>query len=366
MAMSRPKLKPCHRPIMRADGKIWIGSMVHGLATELEDESGLVLALCARMDGTRDREEIIAAVAREQAADTGDAGEVFQFLVDSGWVEDAGAELPGTLSAREAERYSRSAEYLAWIDTTPRSSPYELQARLKASRVAILGTGGTGSAVAASLAASGIGHIHCVDKDTIELSNLSRQFLYREADIGRPKAEVTAARLRALNSDIEATATVAELAGAGDIAEAVAGSDVFVLAADEPAGIFGWANRAALGLGMPWISSLYAGPILQVGTFIPGVTGCFECMMLSDREERRALGLEAISEPPPGYHPVMAPTAQMTGHFAAMEAIYLLLGMRVGTAGRIIHWSFFDYDHHFYVDAARRPDCVECGDPAPR
>jgi molybdopterin/thiamine biosynthesis adenylyltransferase len=124
--------------------------------------------------------------------------------------------------------------------------------------------------VAASLAASGVGHVHCVDGDTGELSNLVRPLLYTEADVGQPKAEVTAARLRALNSDIEVTAAVTELDGTEAIADAVAGSDAFVLCR----------NPHEINC-----------PTLQVGTFIPGVTGCFECMMISDRERKYALGL---------------------------------------------------------------------------
>ena len=363
--MLRPLVKPGDQPIRRPDGKIWIGSLAYGLATELVEDSGLVLPLCARMDGTRSREQVITAVARDQAADTSDVADVLDFLVESGWVEDAGADLPSSLSAREAERYSRSTQFLSWIDTTPRSGRYELQAKLKASRVTVLGTGGTGTAAAASLAASGIGSIHCVDRDTIELSNLVRQLIYSEADIGRPKAEVAAARLRALNSDIEVTGTVAELAGPDDIADSVAGSDVFVLCADAPREISYFANRAALRLGIPWVSSSYAGPTLQVGTFIPGVTGCFECMMTGDYERRQAIGLGDIPEfrdAPPDFHPVIAPTAQMTGHFAALEVIFLLLGMKVGTAGRMLYRSFIDLEHQYFIDAARRADCEECGE----
>lgn len=362
--MLKPLVKPGDRPIRRPDGKIWIGSLAYGLATELVDDSNLVLPLCARMDGTRTRAQVISAVALDQAADVSEVEDVFDFLVESGWVEDAGADLPDSISAREAERYSRSTQFLSWIDTTPRSGPYELQATLKASRVTVLGAGGTGTATGASLAASGVGSIHFVDNDTIELSNLVRQLLYTEADIGRPKAETAAARLRALNSDIEVTGTMAKLEGPDDIADAVTGSDVFVLCADTPQEISSWANRAALRLGIPWVSSSYTGPTLVVGTFIPRITGCFECMVVGDRERKQALGLGDIPEfrdAPPGFHPVISPTAQITGHFAALEVIFLLLGMRVGTAGRMLYRSFIDLDHQYHIDAARRPDCVECG-----
>jgi molybdopterin/thiamine biosynthesis adenylyltransferase len=339
--------------------------MHYGLATELDDESGLVWPLCELMDGTRGTDEVIAAVARDQKAPADEVAEVLDFLVASGWVEDAGAALPSSLSAREAERYKRSAQYLGWIDDSPRSSPYEHQARLKASRVVVLGVGGTGSAAAASLAACGIGQLHFLDMDVVELGNLVRQLLFTEADIGKPKAEVAADRLRALNSDIEITAAVTELTGPDSIAEAARGADVFLLCADKPQGIADWASQAALRLGVPWVMGMYDGPKLQVATFIPGVTGCMECLKVTDRERLAELGLDDLPEARsfPDFNPVMAPTAQMTGHFAAMEVIFLLLGLRVGTAGRMLHRNFLDPEHQYFIDATRRPDCAMCGEP---
>jgi hypothetical protein len=56
----------------------------------------------------------------------------------------------------------------------------------------------------------------------------------------------------------------------------------------------------------------------------------------------------------------MAPAAQMAGHFVAMETIYLLFGLNVQTAGRWLHRNLLDYDHQYYIEAKRRPDCPTC------
>jgi len=79
----------------------------------------------------------------------------------------------------------------------------EGQRRLLALRVAVIGVGGLGSAVATYLAGAGVGSIVLADHDTVSLSNLQRQILYSECEIGLPKAECALRRLRALNSDIE-------------------------------------------------------------------------------------------------------------------------------------------------------------------
>ena len=71
----------------------------------------------------------------------------------------------------------------------PRASSWDAQARLARSRVTVVGLGGSGAGAAAALAASGVGRLHCVDPDAVELSNLNRQVLYSEDDIGRPKVD---------------------------------------------------------------------------------------------------------------------------------------------------------------------------------
>ncbi len=357
--MLKPSIKLAHRPTLRPDGLIWIGSMQYGLATELDDSTGLVWPVCKRMDGTLSKDELIAAVVADHAAQPSEVAEVVDFLIESGWVEDTGAAGPATLSERELGRYERGVQFQSWIDAKPRSSRYELQARLKASKVTVLGVGGTGSAVAASLVASGVGHVHCVDFDALELDNLNRQLLYDETDVGQLKVDAAVGRLSSMNSDVEVTGTNLRLTSVEDIVGQVRGSDAFVLCADSPDQIVYWANEAAVRLRTPLMTGAYTGPMLMAVCIIPGTTGCYECMAISEREAGRGELLEADRRVP-GFHPVMAPAAQMAGHFVAMETLCLLFGMNVQTAGRYLHRNLLDHDHQYYIEAKRRPDCPTC------
>lgn len=74
------------------------------------------------------------------------------------------------------------------LDLTPRASTWEPQERLRRALVTVIGVGGTGGVAALALAASGVGRLHCVDPDVVELSNLSRQVIYTEDDKRQPAA----------------------------------------------------------------------------------------------------------------------------------------------------------------------------------
>ena len=168
--------------------------------------------------------------------------------VDTGYVEDAAGPAPAGLTERDLRRYDRAVGYFRWLDLTPQPSSWQPQARLRDARVTILGTGGTGGTggiAALALTASGVGHLHCVDPDVVELSNLSRQVLYTEDDIGKPKADAAVTRLRQLNSDVEITGQCLAAAGTEDVLGLAVGCDVLLLAADRLPDLRIWANRLA-------------------------------------------------------------------------------------------------------------------------
>lgn len=96
------------------------------------------------------------------------------------------------------ERYSRHLVLPGFTQTQ--------QEKLLQARLLVAGAGGLGAAALPVLAGAGVGHITIIDHDRIARSNLHRQTMYRDADVGRNKAETAAAFLRALNPDIEVTA----------------------------------------------------------------------------------------------------------------------------------------------------------------
>ncbi|NDW01832.1 HesA/MoeB/ThiF family protein [Salipiger sp. PrR002] len=142
------------------------------------------------------------------------------------------------------------------------------QARLAAARVLVVGAGGLGSALLPLLAGAGVGAIRIVDPDVVEESNLHRQTLYAMADLGRPKAEVAAERLAALNPGCTARPRVARLdpALAG---EEIRTADLVVDAADSVAVTYALSDLC-LAADLPLISASVVGTSGYVGGFCGG------------------------------------------------------------------------------------------------
>ena len=362
--MTRPRVKPEHAPYRVADGKIRIGGVSYGLAAELADPDGWVWTMLMAMDGTRDLPRIIEHVSQAHPGQpVARLWRGAEQLLGTGYVEDIAAPVPAGLSDRDIRRHDRALGYFRWLDLAPRESSWDAQARLREARVTILGVGGTGGIAAMALAASGIGRLHCVDPDEVELSNLSRQVIYTEDDLGKPKAEAAVARLRRLNSDIEVTGERLEAASVEDVASLARDCDVLLLSADKPPELRTWTNRACLAAKRPWVDSGYHGPLVQVGAFVPGAGPCWECSRLVDRDSHAGNGANPQDAP----HrrdavsaAVGAVPAGMSGYLAAHLVIALVTGIPAVVPGRIETVNLAALDAPLALAPVPHPECPAC------
>jgi molybdopterin/thiamine biosynthesis adenylyltransferase len=477
----RPRVKPEHRAYRTVDGNVRIGGVVFGIGAEVEDPEGWVWTLTQALDGTRSPAEAVGRVtARHPRVPADRVRTGYEQLLAAGFVEDAGAPPPACLTGRERERYSRQMPFFRWIDLGPRpGGPWQVQLRLRAARVLLLGVGGTGGAVAQALVASGVGALHLVDPDVVELSNLGRQVLYREADLGRPKADAARERLSAINSEVRVTSERREVRSRGDLegllwAGAAAGAgadragaaggsggagrgggagsagpasggsgpggapggrapddrgadltggagfasgegfagdagsagftgggpggggaadhgvgadtgnrgadspagtarppyDLFVLAADRPARLRRWANRACLAAGLPWVSGGYHGPLAVAAVHVPGQGPCWECVRAAElerRDLRAAPGRDQeIASPRMPWQPVNAVSALLSGGLVAHAALALLTGAPPLEPGVRFGVNLMVPGDPVLVSAPWRPECPACGEAAAR
>jgi adenylyltransferase/sulfurtransferase len=219
------------------------------------------------------------------------------------------------------------------------------QQRLMASHALIIGLGGLGSPVAMYLAASGVGQLTLVDDDTVELSNLQRQILHTQADIGRVKVESAAETLRAMNPEIEITTRAQRLNG-DDLRQAVQQADVVIDASDNFATRFA-INQACVDTHTPLISGAAIRLEGQVSVFLnqspnrkgnhrphndttkdnpKTATPCYRCLY------------DDIPEPAPSCseNGVLSPVVGIIGSIQATEAIKLLAGLGTNLSGRLL------------------------------
>jgi bacteriocin biosynthesis cyclodehydratase domain-containing protein len=289
----------------------------------LEAPDAAARALLRQLAGSGGDVETLAAACG--AAPDEVAGALGQ-LDELGLLERAEDRDAALLGAEALERFDRQLAYFAHVQPGGAS---QMQARLAAAHVAVIGVGGLGTWAASALACAGVGTLTLVDDDRVALSNLNRQVLYRRADVGRRKVEVAAAALTAFNPACDIRPLARRVGGPADVLEVAAGADLIVDTADWPPHDIGrWINRAALALGVPWIAAAQFPPWVRIGPlYIPGETACLECQ---ERAGRRAYPLyDELADFRRGresYAATLGPASGLVGAAIGMEVLHRLTG----------------------------------------
>lgn len=274
--MQRPRIKRTTYRAEAPNGDLFLMRPSAERDVHIESPSPEDHRLLAALDGSRTHEELIAEFGRETVGDTLAQMEALELIEDAADDE--------RISIESQERFDGQLRYFS--DVTEGPTPSECQARLEGARVAVLGVGGLGGWSALALACHGIGEMLLLDFDHVERSNLNRQVLYTEDDIGRPKVQGAAERLAAFNSAMQVEAREQRLDSQAAVQEAIAGADVVIDAVDWPAlDIERWVNAACFAEGIPFIAMSHFPPVARVGPFyVPGETGCYECQEIAFRD----------------------------------------------------------------------------------
>jgi adenylyltransferase/sulfurtransferase len=232
-----------------------------------------------------------------------------------------------TLRIDDGDRYSR-LRLISWWD----------QDKLAAARVLVVGAGALGNEVLKNLAMLGVGHVHIIDYDEIEESNLTRSILFRSRDRGRPKAEVAAETLRDINPDIAVYPVLGNVitdVGLGLFADA----DVVIGCLDNREARL-WVNRSCWKVGTPWID----GGIQEISgvakVFVPPDGACYECAMTENDYKLISLHyscpLLKHEDILAGKVPTAPTIASMIGGLQTQEALKLIHGMSVASGSAMI------------------------------
>ena len=224
------------------------------------------------------------------------------------------------------------------------------QRKLLDAKVLIIGAGGLGSPISIYLTLAGVGTLGIVDFDTVDVTNLQRQILFRNDDVGRPKLDSAIDTLHAYNPDVNVIAHDEPLTSANAM-EIIRDYDVIVNGADNfPARYL--VNDAAYLNDKPLVD----GSILifdgQATVYLPG-KGCYRCLF--------------PAPPPPGEVPscaeagVLGMLPGLVGSIQAVETVKLIMGIGESLASRLLLIDALDMEFRT-VKLRRDPNCPLCGD----
>lgn len=247
-----------------------------------------------------------------------------------------------TLTPEQIERYSRN------ILLKPVGG--KGQRKLLEARVLIVGMGGLGSPIALYLAAVGIGKLGLVDFDSVEVSNLQRQVIHHNTDVGRPKVLSAADRIKNINPDIKVEPYGVKL-DSSNIMDIISGYDIIVDGSDNfPTRYL--VNDACHFTRKPLIHGSLFQFEGQATVFLPG-KGCYRCLY--------------PSPPPPGTIPtcqeagILGVLPGIIGLIEATETVKLILGIGNSLAGQLMVFDAMEMEFT-KVKLRRNPDCPVCGE----
>ncbi len=247
---------------------------------------------------------------------------------------------------RQDERYSRQVLF--------RGIGTEGQCKLASARVAIVGCGATGSALAGLLARAGVGALRIIDRDFVEPSNLQRQTLFDEKDAAEslPKAIAAARKIAGYNSQIVAEPKVEDLVPS-NIEALLEGMSLIIDGTDNFETRY-LINDYAVDRSLPWIYSAAVGSYAVTLNIVPGQTACLACIF---PESPR--GMVETCET----SGILNSAVNLVASIAATEALKFLVG---GTDAPQLRRTLLSFDvwtnEHAEISAAKpRPGCRACG-----
>lgn len=226
------------------------------------------------------------------------------------------------------------------------------QRNLSEASVAIVGCGALGSAIAETLARAGVGEIHLVDRDYVELSNLQRQQLFTEEDAEQLTPKVIAAekRLKAIRSDLRLTTYLAHVDA--PLMESLAGTCSLIMDATDNFETRLLINDASVKFGVPWIYGACVGSAGVIFPFIPKETPCFRCLLPV---------LPAVNQTCDTVG-IIPPAVQVTAALQCTEALKWLSGNREALRKKVHHFDLWDnMQNDLGVSRIKNPECATCG-----
>src|SRR5271157_1351889 len=251
---------------------------------------------------------------------------------------------PFSLTDDQIQRYSRQI-LLKEVGGTG-------MAKLLDATVGVIGAGGLGCPAIQVLAATGVGYLKVIDGDIVDLSNLPRQFLHYTPDVGIPKVDSIAAKVAAMNPDVQVENIQAFLTQ-DNAADFLSGCDYIIEASDNHATKF-LVNDACVHFRIPFVVAGVVQYYGQIVSVLPGESACYRCIFHEP--------VPQDSIPTCSGTGVLSTAPAIAGVLQAHEAIQSILGIPSKILNQLFSFDLLGrtFEH---ISVKQDPTCLACAHP---
>lgn len=361
--MQYPKVRS-YLMVTKYNGKVSIGSSV-GRAIEIVDSDGVIFDILSQFNGDKNIEDIYLEVKnKHRGIHREDIENLINKLNARSYIIEDNLNYMDYFKGGNNERHKRNINFLS--NFSPMGyEKYSYIDKIQNQRVLLLGLGGVGSSILYNLAALGVKEIIGLDFDKVDKTNLNRQILYREEDVGDYKVNAAKKTVNSFNSEIEFSIINKEITEEEELKEIIIQtSPTFIIcAADRPAILlYDWLNNITLKYGIPWIYGGNSETVSYYRLIEPKSTSCFKCSEMNYIDNNQHEAIEKINyikeyQPSPENNCIAA----SSGILGSMMVIdYMKFVTKMGSLKSDNSIIKFDYTNMEITsrDIDRNPKCI--------
>lgn len=323
---------------------------------EIDDPAGIWESLIKHCDGKSSVFKICQEMKSENNLPTDSTIDAIQQFINSLSVTMLSEAL---IDSNWKERYRTNIAFL----TGEGSNGVDLQKKLENMHITILGLGGGGSTIFSQLVSLGIGNIHIVDDDTVELSNLNRQLLFSEDSIGKKKVDLGIEYAQKHNSNIKVTRSDKRMVTSSDVKNEIEGSDWVFCCMDEPAYIAQRiVNMAAQQLEIPVMYGFSQRQNGRIFVVMPG-KGCVDCLLSKMAKNSFVTYVKALKNS--SFVPstaAISPSIGLLCSWMVKSWLDIVTKNKLTVANQILRFDFDTFKVTKVVSWGKDEHCPTCGD----
>lgn len=330
--MKFPKIRT-YLLVSKYNGKVSIGSSLNK-AIEILDPTGVIFRIIELCDGKHRVDEIYKKVKLDfKDIEKQDIESFLESLYEKKYIIEDNENYNTFFLDKSKERHKRNINFLSNFSPDGHEK-YRYIEKIQNQTVLLLGLGGVGSVILYNLAALGVNKIIGVDFDKVDTTNLNRQILYKESDIGDDKVSAAERTIKAFNSSIEFKTINKRIESEKDLEQIISqnGCTFIICAADRPSVLINdWVNKVSIKKRVPWIYGGNSETVSFYRLIDPTKTSCFECSehnFISNKQDEALEKIEFIRtyQPTPENNCIAA-SSSVLGSLMIFDYIKFVTGM---------------------------------------